>query len=166
MRAINQKSGKIYAYGPLSTTPRCLGCRRSAAFGILQNDVLDPSCLVVIRAHGIPPQEKEQLKALGCQIIDATCPRVAKVQAIIRKWAKQDYATIIVGDEDHPEVLGLMGYTEGRGHVVVTSEDVAQLPALYRVLVVAQTTQMRMFLTTEWLRSKLAFPKCGFTILL
>ena len=101
----------------------------------------DPSCLVVIRAHGIPPQEKDQLKALGCQIIDATCPRVAKVQVIIRKWAKQGYATVIVGDEDHPEVLGLMGYTEGRGHVVVTSEDVARLPALDKVIVVAQTTQ-------------------------
>jgi 4-hydroxy-3-methylbut-2-enyl diphosphate reductase len=111
----------------------------------------DPSCLVVIRAHGIPPEEKNQLQALGCHIIDATCPRVAKVQAIIRKWAKQGYATVIVGDEDHPEVLGLMGYTDGRGHIVLNSEDVAKLPALDRVLV-AQTTQVNVF-DKAWLKS-------------
>jgi (E)-4-hydroxy-3-methyl-but-2-enyl pyrophosphate reductase len=141
LRAINQKSGKIYTYGPLIHNPQVLGLLEERGIGILQKDVHDPSCLVVIRAHGIPPEEKNQLQALGCQIIDATCPRVAKVQAIIRKWAKKGYATVIVGDEDHPEVLGLMGYTEGCGHIVLNSEDVAKLPALDRVLVVAQTTQ-------------------------
>ena len=141
LRAINQKSGKIYTYGPLIHNPQVLELLEERGIGILKKDVVDPSCLVVIRAHGIPPQEKDQLEALGCQIIDATCPRVAKVQVIIRKWARQGYATVIVGDEDHPEVLGLMGYTGGRGHVVLTADDVARLPVLDKVLVVAQTTQ-------------------------
>ena len=141
LRAINQKPGKIYTYGPLIHNPQVLQLLEERGIGILKKGRPDPGCLVVIRAHGIPRQEKDQLKAAGCQIIDATCPRVAKVQAIIRKWAKQGYATIIVGDEDHPEVLGLMGYTEGRGHVVLTSQAVAQLPELDRVIVVAQTTQ-------------------------
>jgi (E)-4-hydroxy-3-methyl-but-2-enyl pyrophosphate reductase len=141
LRAINQKPGKIYTYGPLIHNPQVLQLLEERGIGILKKGRPDPGCLVVIRAHGIPRQEKEQLKAAGCQIIDATCPRVAKVQAIIRKWAKQGYATIIVGDEDHPEVLGLMGYTEGHGHVVLTSQAVAQLPKLDRLIVVAQTTQ-------------------------
>jgi (E)-4-hydroxy-3-methyl-but-2-enyl pyrophosphate reductase len=141
LQAINQKPGKIYTYGPLIHNPQVLQLLEERGIGILKKGRPDPGCLVVIRAHGIPLQEKDQLKAAGCQIIDATCPKVAKVQAIIRKWAKQGYATIIVGDEDHPEVLGLMGYTEGHGHVVLTSQAVAQLPELDRVIVVAQTTQ-------------------------
>ena len=141
LRALNQKPDKIYTYGPLIHNPQVLELLAERGIGVLKKGPPDPGCLVVIRAHGIPPQEKAQLQVEGCQIIDATCPRVAKVQAIIRRWAKQGYATIIVGDEDHPEVLGLRGYTEGRGHVVVTSEDVARLPELDRVIVVAQTTQ-------------------------
>jgi (E)-4-hydroxy-3-methyl-but-2-enyl pyrophosphate reductase len=141
LRAINQNPGKIYTYGPLIHNPQVLELLQERGIGILKKGPPDPGCLVVIRAHGIPPQEKELLRVEGCQIIDATCPRVAKVQAIIRKWAKQGYATIIVGDEDHPEVLGLRGYTEGRGHVVVTAADVARLPELDRVIIVAQTTQ-------------------------
>jgi (E)-4-hydroxy-3-methyl-but-2-enyl pyrophosphate reductase len=141
LRALNQKPDKIYTYGPLIHNPQVLELLAERGIGVLKKGPPDPGCLVVIRAHGIPPQEKAQLQVEGCQIIDATCPRVAKVQAIIRRWAKQGYATIIVGDEDHPEVLGLRGYTEGRGHVVVTSEDVARLPELERVIVVAQTTQ-------------------------
>ncbi|MDO9100630.1 MAG: UbiA family prenyltransferase, partial [Caldisericota bacterium] len=50
-------------------------------------------------------------------------------------------ATLIVGDADHPEVRGLMGYTEARGYVVSTSRDVADLPDFNELIVVAQTTQ-------------------------
>lgn len=139
--AINQKSGKIYTYGPLIHNPQVLELLEERGIGILKKELADPGCLVIIRAHGIPPQEKEKLAAQGCQIIDATCPRVAKVQVIIRKWTNQGYATVIVGDVDHPEVLGLMGYTGGRGYVVKSAEDVARLPELDKVLVVAQTTQ-------------------------
>ncbi len=155
--AINQKPGKIYTYGPLIHNPQVLELLEERGIGILPTGQPDPGCLVVIRAHGIPPKDREQLQAVGCQIIDATCPRVAKVQAIIRKWAQQGYYTIIVGDEDHPEVLGLMGYTEGRGHVVLTAGDVARLPELDRVIVVAQTTQSEGVFTARVAEIKARF---------
>ena len=68
---------------------------------------------------------------------------MAKVQAIIRRWAARGFATLIVGDADHPEVRGLMGYTDGRGYVVSSSVDVADLPVLTDLIVVAQTTQSK-----------------------
>jgi (E)-4-hydroxy-3-methyl-but-2-enyl pyrophosphate reductase len=157
LRAINQNPGRIYTYGPLIHNPQVLELLEERGIGILKQGRPDPNCLVVIRAHGIPPRDREQLKAMGCKIIDATCPRVAKVQAIIRKWAKQGYSTIIVGDQDHPEVLGLMGYTEGRGHVVVTPGDVARLPELDRVIVVAQTTQSEHVFTERVAEVKARF---------
>ena len=141
LKAINENQPKIYTYGPLIHNPQVLELLRERGITILKPGEEIPAGLVVIRAHGIPLQERRLLEQAGGRIIDATCPRVAKVQAIIRRWAAKGCATLIVGDADHPEVRGLMGYTEARGYVVSTSRDVADLPDLNALIVVAQTTQ-------------------------
>lgn len=143
LKAINENQSKIYTYGPLIHNPQVLELLRERGISILKPGEDVPPGLVVIRAHGIPPQERHLLEMGGGHIIDATCPRVAKVQAIIRRWAAKGCATLIVGDADHPEVRGLLGYTEGRGYVVSTSQDVADLPDLHDLIVVAQTTQSK-----------------------
>ena len=97
---------------------------------------------VVIRAHGIPPRERQALHRMDARLLDATCKRVAKVHAVIKRHARRGYRTVIVGDADHAEVIGLMGYTEGRGIVIDRVEQVEQLPRDWeKVLLVAQTTQ-------------------------
>lgn len=97
---------------------------------------------VVIRAHGIPPDSRQELHAQGSKLLDATCKRVARVHAAIKRHARRGYYTIIVGDADHAEVIGLMGYTEGRGVVINRPEQLNSLPARWEnVLLVAQTTQ-------------------------
>lgn len=141
LSAINRKTGKIYTYGPLIHNPQVLELLQERGIAVIQRGQTVPPGLVLIRAHGIPPQERRHLEESGCQIIDATCPRVARVQAIIRRWSREGYHTVIVGDLDHPEVLGLMGHTQGRGFVVSTADDVARLPDVDRLIVVAQTTQ-------------------------
>jgi (E)-4-hydroxy-3-methyl-but-2-enyl pyrophosphate reductase len=141
LQAINENQTKIYTYGPLIHNPQVLDLLRERGITVLNPGADIPPGLVVIRAHGIPPQERRLLEQNGGRIIDATCPRVAKVQAIIRRWAAKGSATLIVGDADHPEVRGLLGYTEGRGYVVASSQDVADLPDLHDLIVVAQTTQ-------------------------
>ena len=99
------------------------------------------NAILVIRAHGIPPGEEAALRALDLEVVDATCPLVKHVQENIREHARKGYTTIIVGDKDHAEVLGLMGYTEGRCHVVDGPEGVKTLPRLDKANIVAQTTQ-------------------------
>ncbi|MGB8993087.1 MAG: 4-hydroxy-3-methylbut-2-enyl diphosphate reductase [Desulfobaccales bacterium] len=141
LKAINENQSKICTYGPLIHNPQVLDLLRERGITILKPGEAVSDGLVVIRAHGIPPQERHLLEQMSGRIIDATCPRVAKVQAIIQRWAAKGYATLIVGDADHPEVRGLMGYTEGQGYVVSTSQDVAGLPDLQDLIVVAQTTQ-------------------------
>ena len=97
---------------------------------------------VVIRAHGIPPDSRQQLHEQGATLLDATCKRVAKVHAAIKRHARHGYYTIIVGDADHAEVIGLLGYTENRGVVINRPEQINELPSHWRnVLLVAQTTQ-------------------------
>jgi 4-hydroxy-3-methylbut-2-enyl diphosphate reductase len=95
----------------------------------------------LIRAHGVPPTAKQHLKEAEFNVIDATCPRVIKVQTIIGKHAKKDFAVIIIGDKDHPEVIGLLGYARNNGHVVGDMEELAALPAFDNAIIVSQTTQ-------------------------
>ena len=101
----------------------------------------DKSGVLVIRAHGITPKFQAEIEAYGMAVVDATCPLVKHAQNIIDKFAKQGYHTVIVGDSDHAEVIGLMGYTQDRGTVVSGPEEAKNLPHFDKVNVVSQTTQ-------------------------
>ncbi len=135
----------IYTYGPLIHNPQVLELLESKGISILRDIAAQGSGTVLIRAHGVPPQIKKTLKNAGFKVIDATCPRVIKVQTVIRKHARQNYASIIVGDKDHPEVVGLLGYAADRGYAVGSLEELNALPDFERAIIVAQTTQNTMF---------------------
>ncbi|MEX0322558.1 MAG: 4-hydroxy-3-methylbut-2-enyl diphosphate reductase [Puniceicoccaceae bacterium] len=101
----------------------------------------DENAVLVVRAHGIPPERRKYLKSLGIDFKDATCPDVGIVAGKIRMHARKGYTTVIFGDKKHPEVIGLMGYTEGKGYPVQSIEDIDALPDLGdKVVMVSQTT--------------------------
>jgi len=137
----NKNEGPLLTFGPLIHNEQVM--KLLEAKGLVCVD--DPAELkegtVVIRAHGIPPQQRKALKASGLNLIDATCPRVARVQSIIRYHTHKGYGTVIVGEEEHPEVIGLVGYSNGQAHVISRLEQVDLLPPMDKVIVVAQTTQ-------------------------
>jgi len=135
---------RIYTYGPLIHNPQTIELLKKRGITAIKSidEISDRNnALLVIRAHGIAPAERRKIKESGVKIIDATCPKVGYVQAIIKKHTALDYTVIIAGDREHPEVDGLWGYTEGRGIIVSTVEDAEKLPAMEKVCIVAQTTQ-------------------------
>jgi len=144
---IAQRKGKerVYTYGPLIHNPQTVEILRERGIIPIRNideiNLADSNATIIIRAHGISPQERKKIKDRGIKIIDATCPKVTHVQAIIKKHASRDYTIVIIGDGDHPEVDGLLGYAGARGIVVNKKSDVENLPLLDKVCVVAQTTQ-------------------------
>ena len=131
----------IYTYGPLIHNPQVLGLLAEKGISVMTEIPEKGAGTVLIRAHGVPPDTKERLEKAGFTVVDATCPRVIKVQAIIQKHAQEGYASIIVGDRDHPEVVGLLGYAGQNGHVVGRIHDLENLPVLDKAIIVAQTTQ-------------------------
>lgn len=135
---------KIYTYGPLIHNPQTIDLlKKRGIFPIDRIEEIDPAdnAILIIRAHGISPAERELIRKRGVTVIDATCPKVAHVQAIIKKHAARDYTTVIVGDREHPEVNGLLGYAGTQGIVVSEESEVAGLPEVAHLCVVAQTTQ-------------------------
>lgn len=152
--APGRQPGPICTYGPLIHNPQVLDLLASKDIATIRDIPACGAGTVLIRAHGVPPETKKRLKAAGFKVIDATCPRVIRVQSIIRKHARQHHAVIIVGNRDHPEVVGLLGYAGANGHVVAGVEDLERLPVFENAILVAQTTQnMRLYAEVrEWTR--------------
>jgi 4-hydroxy-3-methylbut-2-enyl diphosphate reductase len=94
----------------------------------------------VIRAHGVTPQVQRELETRASQVIDATCPFVTKVQKLAERAAAEGRDVVVVGNPDHPEMIGVVGYAPTNSHVVRDASEVADLPALHAPLVVSQTT--------------------------
>jgi 4-hydroxy-3-methylbut-2-enyl diphosphate reductase len=166
MDAPQELESPICTYGPLIHNPQVLALLKEKGICVLNEIPSQGTGTVLIRAHGVPPKTKETLKKSGFKVVDATCPRVIKVQTIIRKHTKKNFASIIVGDKDHPEVIGLLGYAEGKGCVVGSLEELEALPAFENAIIVAQTTQnIRLFDSVKtWVNEKFPHYKIFDTI--
>ncbi len=145
-----KKNGSLYTYGPLIHNPQVLEILKQKGLKTLEAKDIDSALstsandkpiTVIIRAHGLPPEEYQKIKSAGVSILNATCPHVGKVQGIIKRYASKGYNIIIIGEKDHAEVVGLLGFAQGRGYIVHSLEEVESLPFMEKVCVVAQTTQ-------------------------
>jgi len=81
---------------------------------------------VLIRAHGEPDSTFRALEARGCQVLDATCPNVTRIHDIVREAEARGRIPVIVGEADHPEILGILGCT-ARGRVVSSWDELEQI---------------------------------------
>jgi (E)-4-hydroxy-3-methyl-but-2-enyl pyrophosphate reductase len=141
LSALNQGKYPIYTYGPLIHNPQTLELLNKLGVKIirdLKNNL--PSGVCIIRAHGIPPQEKEELSKKH-EILDGTCPRVLKVQALAKKAISEGKEVVIIGDKEHAEIKGILGVLQNKGYVVSSFEDLKNLPELKNYLILSQTTQ-------------------------
>lgn len=115
--------------------------RSSEKLEIDLDDEARGNAVLIVRAHGISPQRREYLRSLGLEFRDATCPDVAAIAGRVKMYAQKGYATVIFGDPDHPEVVGILGYSRGRGYAVRSLEDIEKLPELgEKVCMVSQST--------------------------
>jgi 4-hydroxy-3-methylbut-2-enyl diphosphate reductase len=117
---------------------------------------VQPGETAVIRAHGVTPEVQRELEARAEKVIDATCPFVTKVQKLAERAAAEGRDVVVVGNPDHPEMIGVKGYAPAHAHVVRDASEVARLPPLHRPLVVSQTTlKLKTFLdAAEAVRQK------------
>ena len=98
---------------------------------------------VVIRTHGIPKDELAELNKQEHKIIDATCPYVTTPQNIVQKMSEDGYTIIIFGDQNHPEIKGVVSYAKDLedAFIVLEPEELKELPLKGKVAVVSQTTK-------------------------
>ena len=106
-----ERTGRAYTLGPLIHNGEAV--RRLEESGVAPID--DPSGLgpgdtVIIRSHGISREERTALDATGAQVVDATCPSVARVHRLAEKESREGRTVVIIGDPGHPEVTATAGW--------------------------------------------------------
>ena len=106
-------------------------------------DEITPDDAVVIRTHGIPKNELAQLKAQRNTIVDATCPYVTTPQKIVEKMSREGYSIVIFGDQNHPEIKGVVSYVQDQRNafIVLSEKELEGLPLLGKIALVSQTTR-------------------------
>lgn len=98
---------------------------------------------VIVRAHGIPIYEEQQLNDIGVNIVDATCPKVKKTQLAIENATNSETILLLFGEANHPEVKGLISYSQGPFHVFDTKQFVEDFDNSQNktIVLASQTTQ-------------------------
>ncbi len=137
-------SPPIYTLGPLIHNPSVV--ERLARGGIAAVDDLEQieRGTVIVRTHGVDPKVVAAARARGLAVIDATCPFVTVAQQKAEMLRDKGYVPVILGERDHPEVVGLAAWA-GAGAVLVQDAEELRLSEVRnkRVGVVVQTTQTR-----------------------
>jgi len=138
---LNDTDEEIFVYGPLIHNPQTVHILEKRGLKTIKTlDDIDDR-IIAIRTHGIPLEKLRDIKARSRRYINLTCPRVSKVQGLIKKYSGRGHYTIIVGDADHAEVMGLKSYASAGVTVVSSVEDIEKIPPARRYIVVSQTTQ-------------------------
>jgi len=134
----------IYTLGPITHNEQVVEDLAKKGVKVVENpeELKDlPKGTIIIRAHGIPKKLYDELSSYGHNIIDATCPFVKKIHKIVEKEKKRHI--IIVGNPDHPEIKGIMGWCNDENYTVIQDIEEAKnlnLPTDLQLCIVAQTT--------------------------
>jgi len=146
-RAINTAykaagTGKVYCLGPLIHNPQEVARLAEAGVQTVEDlSGLKAGDSLIIRSHGVPPATLARAREQGLNIIDLTCPFVAKAQQHAEGLKKEGYQVVVIGEKKHPEVQGIMGYGGDTAVVLETPAVIEQVTFEGRLGVVAQTTQ-------------------------
>lgn len=137
--------GNVYTYGPIIHNEEVIRDLESKGIKIIHsleelNDIEKGT--LVIRSHGVERDIYHMAKERGLEIVDATCPFVKKIHNIVDKDSGQNNQIIIVGDANHPEVQGIMGWCNLQPIVINSLEEAEKLSISVdkKISLVSQTT--------------------------
>ncbi|AIS52440.1 4-hydroxy-3-methylbut-2-enyl diphosphate reductase IspH [Thermoanaerobacter kivui] len=137
------KKGKIYTLGEIIHNPLVIDDLFKKGVKVIEEkdlEKLSKGDKLIIRTHGVSKKLYDFLTEREVEIIDVTCPFVKKVQNIVYEYYNKGYSIIIVGDKNHPEVIGVNGWCDNTAYVLNSIEEAKKMPQLKKACAVAQTT--------------------------
>ena len=133
----------VYTYGPIIHNEEVVKDLEQKGVHVINNaDELPESSTVIIRSHGVSRKVYDELADRSSEVIDATCPFVLKIHKIVREESSKGSQIVIIGNEKHPEVEGITGWSISDTYVVDTKEKAENLSLDKNrtVCIVSQTT--------------------------
>ncbi len=130
---------KVWTLGHIIHNPQVV--RKLEEEGIIAVDDLCEidTGYVIIRSHGVHPDVLKKIREKNLKEVDATCPLVKKAQERAKQLVSEGYETYVIGEKEHPEVISIVGETEGKVRVIDSAEDLKIRNN--KVGLVVQTTQ-------------------------
>lgn len=140
----NQNSNKkMYTCGSLIHNKAVTEELLQKGVGIIHHpSEAEAGSLVIVRSHGEPKSFYEMAEKQGLEIIDATCPFVKRIQSLVHEAYEQGQNIVVIGNKQHPEVVGINGWCDNEAYIVENLEE-AKAIDVDNLCVVAQTTIMK-----------------------
>lgn len=138
--------GPIYTYGPIIHNEEVVRELEEKGVHVIEEDGelhAYPPGIVIIRSHGVGRMVRETLEKEGFTVVDATCPFVQKIHRIVEEYSEKGYEILVVGNEHHPEVQGIIGWIRGEQYQVISTTEEAENFSPQQeapVCIVSQTT--------------------------
>ena len=145
-RAVNgavkaaEEGKKIVSFGELAHNPEVIERLASIGISVIHDAEEARGSVALIRSHGVAPDVMEKLRQAADEVIDLTCPFVARLHDFVDRYSADGSPVILVGQSDHPEVVGTIGFAHGPVYTVHDKAEAENLPMLERALAVSQTT--------------------------
>ncbi|MBR0596378.1 bifunctional 4-hydroxy-3-methylbut-2-enyl diphosphate reductase/30S ribosomal protein S1 [Sinanaerobacter chloroacetimidivorans] len=138
---IDQNQGKkIYTCGPIIHNKTVTDELEEKGVSIIScPDDAESGAIVIIRSHGEPEKFYQEAKAREIKIVDATCPFVKRIQQLVKDAKEQGRNIVVVGDKNHPEVIGINGWCDNEAYIVLNLDEAKKIKADH-LFIVAQTT--------------------------
>ncbi len=136
---------KVYTFGPIIHNEEVVQDLENKGVHVLNSlDELAAATdgIVVIRSHGVPENVYRLLEEKHIRYADATCPFVRKIHKLVEKHSREGRRIVIVGNDHHPEVEGIKGWSLTEPVVIGSAEEAKnlQIPETEPICVVSQTT--------------------------
>lgn len=131
----------VKALGPLIHNPQVVSSFHRRGLEVIADlEQVQDDATVIIRSHGVGPEVKDRAFTRGLKVVDTTCPFVTKAQQYAAKLVEENYRVVMIGDKNHPEVIGVIAHTGGKAIVIDTVAEAEALKFIPRMGVVFQTT--------------------------
>lgn len=133
---------KIYTLGPLIHNNDVVNYLEENNVSVIDFDNainLGEDDVVVIRSHGVTKKVIDDLESKGIKVVNATCPYVTNIHKKVNKYKDLGYNIVILGDEEHPEVVGINGWC--KDSAIITKDGTFEGKVPNKVCVVSQTTE-------------------------
>lgn len=140
-----EKYKKVYCLGELVHNKEVIEDLEKKGLKII-NDISEGKDRVIIRAHGVEKSVYEKAKEMNIELLDYTCTKVLLIHDLVEEYAKNGYYIVLIGEYEHPEVIGTYSFCGEYKSKINKVEDVPELinkikkSNKNKILVVAQTT--------------------------
>lgn len=118
---------KLYSYGEIIHNRDVVEKLKSKGMVVVDELPDDNDAKLLIRSHGVGKDIYDKINERNIDLVDATCVKVKKIHKIVEEFKNNGYNIIVVGDENHPEVQGIVGWCNNEAEVIKNSEDLIKI---------------------------------------